>query len=223
MKEICLDLTTAHVRCFQEQGFLPLGRITTDQELAWLRETYDAILKQKRGYTPDELSTMLGGRTPPALIPLLSPEAVVPALKTTRFLHNARRAITRLLNVEDSRLLNGWRIFCKPAHGGETPWHQDAAYRPPPHHGASVWLPLDAATHESSCLSYISGSHLGGVRPHHPHDDHLVADSVDSSQAIACPAAAGEAIAHHCCTLHYAGPNTTAQPRRALVIVFQVD
>lgn len=222
MADAFVNLRDEHVRCFQEQGFLSLGRITTDQELMWLRETYDEIVKRKKGYTPQELASLLGERTPPSLLAILSPEGIVPTLKSTLFLRNAREAVTHLLGVEETRLLSGWRIFCKPAHGGETPWHQDAAYRPPPHHGASVWMTLDPATFESGCLSYIKRSHLGDVRPHHPHDDHLVTDNVESSEAVACPIAAGEAIVHHCRTLHYAGPNKTDMPRRALVVVCQV-
>ena len=42
------------------------------------------------------------------------------------------------------------------------------------------------------------------------------------SEAVACPVAAGEAIVHHCRTLHSAGPNKTDKPRRALVVVCQV-
>lgn len=222
MEDAFIDLKDEHVRCFQKQGFLNLGRVTTDQELAWLREIYDEICKRKKGYTPQELTSCLKGQPPPSLLAILSPEGTVPALKGTLFLRNARKAVTRLLGVEETQLINGWRIFCKPAHGGETPWHQDAAYRPPPHHGASVWMPLDPATSESSCLSYIGRSHLGDVLPHHPHDDHLVADNVESSGAVACPVTAGEAIVHHCRTLHSAGPNKTDRPRRALVVVCQV-
>lgn len=223
MQDTTIGLRDDHVRCFQEQGFLPLGQVTTEQELAWLQEIYDEICKRRRGYTPQELTSYLTGQPPPSLLAVLSPEATVPALKDTVFLRNARKAVSRLLGVEDAALLSGWRIFCKPAHGGETPWHQDAAYRPPPHHGASVWMSLDPATPESSCLSYIGRSHLGDVRPHHPHEDHLVADHVDSSEAIACPVSAGEAIVHHCLTLHRAGPNKTDMPRRALVVVCQVN
>ena len=51
-----VDLRIEHVRCFQAQGFLSIGRITTGEELTWLRNVYDAIIKRKTGYTPDELA-----------------------------------------------------------------------------------------------------------------------------------------------------------------------
>jgi ectoine hydroxylase-related dioxygenase (phytanoyl-CoA dioxygenase family) len=83
-------------------------------------------------------------------------------------------------------------------------------------------MPLDPSTSETSCLSYIGGSHLGDSRPHHFHDDHMIAEDVDASHAVACPRSAGEAIAHHCLTLHSAGPNASDRPRRAFVIVCRI-
>jgi ectoine hydroxylase-related dioxygenase (phytanoyl-CoA dioxygenase family) len=217
-----VNLTDEQVRCFQTEGFLSLGRLTTDDELAWLRDVYNAVVKEKTGCSPDELARVIGRHGPLSLVTIVSPEGIAPVLKNTLFLRNARKAVARLLAVEETRLLSGWRIFCKPPRGGETPWHQDAAYRPPPHSGASVWMPLDPATDESSCLSYIKRSHKGEIRSHHFFHDHLTTDDVDLSQSVTCPLAAGEALAHHCRTLHYAGPNKTERPRRALVVVCQV-
>lgn len=217
-----VELTDEQVRYFQTQGFLRCGRFTTDDELVWLRSVYDAVVKEKTGCRPSELATVIGRHGPLSLVTIVSPEGMAPALKNTLFLKNACQAVARLLAVEKTRILSGWRMFCKPPYGGETPWHQDAAYRPPPHVGASVWMPLDPATDDSSCLSYIQGSHLGQVRPHYFFHDHLTTDDVDRSLAVSCPLEAGEASVHHCRTLHYAGPNKTKWPRRALVVVCQV-
>jgi hypothetical protein len=222
MEDVFVALRAERVRCFQEQGFLRLGCFTTDQEFVWLQTVCDEIIKQRLGYTPDELSQMIVGIDPEPLVTILSPEKVVPELTRTIFYRNARKVFARLLDVAETRLLTGWRIFLKPAHAGETPWHQDAAYRPPPHHGAGVWMPLDSATCENGCLQYISRSHLGDLRSHHLRDDNLVAVGVEPSQATVCPLSPGEATVHHCYTLHYAGPNKTDRPRRALAIVCQV-
>jgi ectoine hydroxylase-related dioxygenase (phytanoyl-CoA dioxygenase family) len=217
-----VDLGNEQVGCFQARGFLRLGRITTEAELAWLRDVYDMMIKKKTGYTPDELAHATNGSGPLSLITLIAPEGIVPALQHTLLWHNARIILARLLGVEQIHLLSGWRAFFKPAGGSETPWHQDAAYHALPYDGASVWLTLDPATHESGCMQYIEKSHLGAALPHHTHGGCLIADGVDSASAMACPAVPGEAIAHHCRTLHKAGPNTTTRPRRALVVVCRV-
>jgi hypothetical protein len=222
MEDVFVDLTDEQVRCFQERGFLCLGRITTDQELAWLRTVCDEVVKQRLGYTLDEPSQMIVRVDPEPLVTILSPEKVIPELKSTIFYRNAREVLARLLDVEETRLLTGWRIFLKLARAGETPWHQDSAYHPPPHHGAGIWMPLESATCESGCLQYISGSQLGDLLPHYLQDDNLVAPDVDSSQTTVCPLSPGEALIHHCRTLHYAGPNRTDRARRALAVVCQV-
>jgi hypothetical protein len=219
---LSLHFKSEHVRCFQAQGFLRIGRITTDKELMWLRDIYDTIIKRQTGYTPDELAHATDGHGSISLITIISPEGIAPELKNTLFLRTARLVVARLLGVEETQLLCGWRVFCKPAGGSATPWHQDAAYHPSSYDGASVWLTLDRATSESGCMHYIAKSHLGAVRPHRVHGGCLIADGVDPAQAVACPVLAGEAIVHHCRTLHGAGPNKTDGPRRALVAVSQV-
>lgn len=231
MKETApIELTDEQVHGFATQGFLRLGRLTTEEELAWLRNIYDAILRQKIGYTPDELATLriIDRSAVTALATVFSPERFEPTLASTVFFSRVRQAVSRLLDVAETRLSSEWRFVCKLAHGSETPWHQDALYRqntaqgPLPHEGATVWMPLDPATSESGCLQYISGSHLTGVRPHYFRDGHVMTDDVDSSQAVARPTEVGEAVAHHCRTLHYAGPNRTGRPRRAVQVLCRI-
>jgi ectoine hydroxylase-related dioxygenase (phytanoyl-CoA dioxygenase family) len=55
----------------------------------------------------------------------------------------------------------GTGVFGKPAHDGiATPWHQDGQYWPMrPLATTSVWLALDDATLDNSCMRVISGSH----------------------------------------------------------------
>lgn len=219
---MCINLRDEHVRSFRERGFLHFGRITTDQELTWLRSACDKVVKRKMGWTPQELGQKRVRPEHEALVTLVSPENIIPELTDTIFYRQARRVLAHLFAVKETRLLTEGRIFFKRAHSHETPWHQDAAYRLPPYRSASVWMPLEPVTLENGCLHYIERSHRKGLCAHHLHEDHLVTDNVDPSLAIAYPLSAGEAVAHHCCTLHYAGPNKTDQPRRALVIVCQV-
>lgn len=217
-----ITLEDNQVASFHEHGFLRLGRLTTDRELAWLQTAYDEIVKGKMGYLPDDLCQKSTSYDDSPLVTILSPEQVIPELQGTILYRNVRKVFSRLFGVEETFFLTGWRLFLKPAHRGETPWHQDAAYRPPPHHGAGVWMPLDPVTHKNGCLQYIRGSQRGGLRPHYRQDDNLVAADVDLAHSTVCSLKPGEAVAHHCYTLHYAGPNTTDCARRAIGIVCQV-
>ena len=227
-----IEVNDEDVHGFRADGFLQLGQMTSDFELSWLKYIHDSVIKAATGSTPLELQSIppdelgkvpvISGNVHESLIIIVAPDKWVPDLNQTHLLHNARLIFSRLLGIAEERLHLGWRIFCKLAHGSETPWHQDAAYRFSPHTGASIWIPLDPSTAETSCLSYIRGSHLSGFCSHHLHDDHMVAEAVDTSHVITCPRSAGEAIAHHCLTLHSAGPNTSLRPRRAFSIVCNI-
>ena len=47
-----IDVDDAQVAFFAEHGYLVLDRITTDDELAWLRARYDEFAAQRRTLTP---------------------------------------------------------------------------------------------------------------------------------------------------------------------------
>ena len=121
-------------------------------------------------------------------------------------------------------------MILKPARRGhETPWHQDEAYWTADHSYAAVgaWMPLDDASIESGCLHFVPGSHLGPVLSHHhighdPSVHGLEADDADTTNEVAVPIPPGAATFHHPRMLHYAGPNTTGQPRRAYANEFQL-
>ena len=158
---------------------------------------------------------------------MLGPDLTFSELRQSNYYRNAMRLGARLLETDARQVKSGGHMILKPAHDGpETPWHQDEAYWDPTEipHSLSVWMPLDPATTKSGCMHFVPGSHRGEVRWHRHIDDNplihgLVTDDVDPTEAVACPVPAGGATFHHCRTLHYAGPNTTARQRRAYIIV----
>lgn len=220
--ELQIDIQDEQAQFFKEQGFFQIRRITTDEEIEDLRLLYDEILKQKIGYTSDEIRNLTSLSHESHLIELLPPQEIIPLLNKTIYFQNARKIVGYLLEAKETDIICGWRVFFKPAHFGETAWHQDAAYRPPPHNTVTVWMTLDPAMLDSGCLHYIGGTHLQEVRSHRRHEGHLTTNEVDLSQAVACPLPPGGATIHHCRTLHYAGPNKTDRPRRALVMICKV-
>jgi ectoine hydroxylase-related dioxygenase (phytanoyl-CoA dioxygenase family) len=105
------------------------------------------------------------------------------------------------------------------------PWHQDEGYWDPAFDqvGAGFWMPLDPATVESGCMSFIPGSHKGPVLRHgfmngDPRITTLVLeDKIDEKKAVPHPIPIGGCSIHHSRTLHYSGPNRTGNPRRVYV------
>ena len=225
-----VDLTDHDVAFFRENGFLSIDRITTDQEVEWLRGIYDYLFTERVGEEEGRYFDLGGPRahTGREVLPqVLGPHATFPELRDTVYFRNAQKLTAKLLDVEAEKVNGGGHMILKPArYGGATPWHQDEAYWNPEiiPHSLSVWLPLDPATMESGCMQFIPKSHTGEVRWHRHIDNNplthgLVTDDVDASQAVACPIPVGGATFHHCRTLHYSGPNTTDQPRRAYILV----
>jgi hypothetical protein len=204
---------------FQEAGFVRLGRIVTDQELDLLRALCDRVLGEWSSRARRFVS--LAGEIPESLVTVVSPEAMAPELSDTQFAQAARITAAGICGCEPGGVLMGWRVFVKPPGGHGTPWHQDAAYRPPPHLGLSMFVPLDPVLSESSCIRYLAGSHARGLQPHVLEHGHYIAEEVQDGQPVLCPLAPGEASIHHCLTLHATGSNDGNQPRRALAAVFQ--
>jgi ectoine hydroxylase-related dioxygenase (phytanoyl-CoA dioxygenase family) len=219
------------VRAFRELGFTSTQRITTDEEIASLREFYDDIFER-----PSEHGVRSSDRSPGGkeggLFQIHSAERKYPFLLETTFFRNARRAAAQLLGVEPEQVTGYNHMLYKPAnHGSVTPWHQDeegwclgTPARMFVARALNCWMPLDEATVESGCMQFIPRSFLR--EGHYPHTDRgdgtavRIAHDFDESQAVAMPVPAGGATFHHCRTLHYSGPNTTDHPRRAMVFVF---
>jgi hypothetical protein len=215
-----LSPTPEEATFFRARGFVTLRGLLAREEVAELAQSFDAAVKRATGRGSDAAGVSGDGSEP--LVTVVSPEASAPTLRDARLVREARRVMSILFEVPEDRLLCGWRCFLKPSGGDVTPWHQDAAYRPPPHHGGTVWLPLDPATVESGCLEYLPGSHRGRVLDHALHANHFVAKPDGVEAAISCPLSIGDVSVHNCLTVHRARANRTAKPRRAFAVVCQV-
>lgn len=225
--------TEDDVEFFQENGYLRIERITTDEELEWLGARYDELFEERRGAFPGgyfDLSRPYDADGQDLLPQVLMPEVKVPEVKQTSFFKNGRRFAAALLGVDEAEL-NAWgHMILKPARvGHETPWHQDEAYwdATKSYQALGVWMPLDPATVESGCLHFVPGSHRGEVLNHrHIGDDPAVhglwTDEADGAGAVPVPVEAGGATFHHPRMLHYAGPNRTERDRRAWATEFQL-
>ncbi len=120
--------------------------------------------------------------------------------------------------------------FNKPAQIGKaTPPHQDAFYfniKPP--QAVTMWIALEAVDIENGCVSYVTGSHTKGIRPHGRTQTLGFSQSIrdygteeDIAGLKAFPAEPGDLLVHHCMTIHSAGPNMTpSRSRKALGLIY---
>jgi ectoine hydroxylase-related dioxygenase (phytanoyl-CoA dioxygenase family) len=227
--EPTLSLTQDQIDFYHREGYLVLNALTTAEEVAWMRGVYDRIFAMRAGREEGNQFDLAGadGEEAVATLPqILSPSKYAPELKEGLFRANALHIVKSLLGPLVQA--HGDHAILKPARiGAATPWHQDEAYWNPSmnYNSLSIWIPLQDASIESGCLSFVPRSHNLEVQPHHcinhdPRIHGLEADYTDFQNAVSCPLPAGGATLHHNRTFHYAGPNNTETPRRALILTF---
>jgi hypothetical protein len=89
-----VSLTATDLEALERDGFVSIGRITTDEEVVWLRELYDWLFAGKaeafRGGRFD-LVRPYDSEGVDRLPQLLAPEQRFPQLKQTTFWRNGRK------------------------------------------------------------------------------------------------------------------------------------
>jgi ectoine hydroxylase-related dioxygenase (phytanoyl-CoA dioxygenase family) len=131
--------------------------------------------------------------------------------------------------VRGEPVLMAVETFNKPARvGSGVPPHQDNAYfcQSPPDM-ATIWIAIDAVTEANGPVLYLKGSHRDGTRPHRPSgvagnsmglaDMPPHADG-DVFRGTLDP---GDALVHHCQTIHWSAANRTDSPRCGLLLVYR--
>lgn len=129
--------------------------------------------------------------------------------------------------LEAPPVLAAVETFSKPArHGSGVPPHQDNAYfcQTPPDM-LTVWVAIDPARADNGPVQYLRNSneallpHKGSGVPgnsmvlaEHPEPEPERTDS-----AVLDP---GDAMIHHCQTIHWSTPNRTDQARCGLLLVY---
>ena len=223
-----IDLSKHAIDAYRRDGFLVIHGFSTPEELARMRTIYDDLFEKRAGREVGDEFDLAGADAEddrPVLPQILSPSKYAPELLRTLAVANARAIAKQILGSTGE--FGGDHAILKPAsYGAATPWHQDEAYWDPSldYDSFSIWMPLSGATVESGCLHFIPGSHLGEVIPHQPIGGDprvhgLEAIDVDASKAVAIPLKEGSVTVHHNRTLHYAGPNSTQQHRRAYIMM----
>jgi Phytanoyl-CoA dioxygenase (PhyH) len=215
---------------FSVNGFIALPRITSDDDVGFIRTTLMRLFAKKAGRSEGMLFDFAGTDEEggPAKLPqLLDPRNFAPELLKTEFFHNAEVLAKRLLGP-NARFLADHALLKPARDGAETPWHQDDAFRP----GdidcteVSIWMPLQPVNEANGCLGFIPGSHRWDVLPHrwlsgdgriHALECHT---GFDPGRVVLCPLPAGGCTVHTNRTLHWAGPNRSDAPRLAYVLVF---
>ena len=215
---------------FDERGFTKIDRITSDEEVQWLRDVYDALFEGEAGaFVLRDVMTRIDEQRGDRIGQIIRPENYLPELKETTFWKNSRRLAAELLGLSVEEM-DGWgHMVRKAARDDEAlPYHQDEAFWDPnfDYRSLGVWMPLDPATVETGCMSLVPGSHREGIRPHKLGNDDpavTIIECIDppADRAVPHPIPIGGASFHHCRTIHGSGPNRSDHVRRAYINEWQ--
>jgi hypothetical protein len=224
-----VQLAEEQVLFFHLNGFLAIESPVADEaELAWMRDVYDRIFAERSGRDTGDQFDLAGsdeeGKT--ATLPqILNPAKYAPELAEGKYLGVVNHLVKQLFGPGAEASVA--HAILKPAGvGAATPWHQDEAYWDPAfqYQNASIWMPLQDATVENGCLWFMPGSHEWPVVEHRPIGGNVKVHGLEMVDiglvegAVACPLPAGGITIHRNRTAHFAGPNTSNLPRRALIL-----
>jgi hypothetical protein len=223
-----LQLADAQIAAFRRDGFLRVDALTDDAEVDELLGLYDELFHRDAGFAAGDRIELNADTARAPLPQIVNPERYAPRLIQGHAYRNACDIARQLLGSDC--VPTGNHAILKPARiGGATPWHQDEAYWDPryAHRAVSIWLALQPTTFENGCMRFVPGSHLGPVLPHEllSADSHglRLSETAPDAAVVSCELPAAGATIHDGRTLHCAGPNFSAQPRRALVFGFGLE
>jgi ectoine hydroxylase-related dioxygenase (phytanoyl-CoA dioxygenase family) len=227
--ESLFQLDDQALDAYARDGFIAVSDLISQQEVIRLRAILSDLHHNRTGYERGQLFDAVGlddGREE-RFPQIIDPRLLAPALLNSEY-YRVGLQIARQILGRTARIRNDISFF-KPAKiGSDTPWHQDEAFGNPiyEYRQLTIWLALTPAPAESSCLSFIPGSHKRPVLLHQPvgGDPRIHAleciGPFDASQAVRCPLTPGSCTIHDHRTLHYAGPNVSQDDRMAYALVF---
>jgi ectoine hydroxylase-related dioxygenase (phytanoyl-CoA dioxygenase family) len=221
-------ITEEHIRFYETNGYLQLDNVLTMREVEGLHVALDVAVQDRQKFHVNE-----GPRQDPeytkVFLQVVNLWERYPAIED--YVHHRRvaeiaRALTRSSFV---RLWHDQALIKYPQDSKATAWHQDKVYWPMNETGAlSCWMALDDVTVQNGCMWFIPGSHkLGPLDPvdlREASPESLLTLLPDEMRKNVKPVAvemkAGSCTFHNGLTFHYAGPNTTQRPRRAMVTIY---
>ena len=156
------ELTRDQVSDFNEHGFVKGHRLFDEDEIAGLRRHFDRLLADAMAAGGDSYSISSAHLKDGIIYDLMQHPRLVSCAQDILGPHVVGLAS---------------QLFCKMPHDPvNICWHQDASHWPlTPSKTATVWLAIDDADVENSCMRFIAGSHR------HGHIDYRQSDKAENN------------------------------------------
>ncbi len=228
-------LTVSQLRQWEVDGYVRLGQVMSDDQLAGLQARIDDIMMgrvvyQGMFFQPDSTTGNYGdlASNQGYVGPTLSYRKIQDLERDPLFLafmqHPLFEGICRQLIGEQISVFRAM-FMNKPAHQGTVlPYHQDGGtqWGLDRERFITIWTALDDATVENGCVEIVPGTHRLGLLSEHGHTitPEQEAEHCDPRRSVFLEAQAGETILLHNYLLHRSGVNTIERPRRAFSVVY---
>ena len=216
------------VRFYEENGYVQLSHVLRQEEIDALRRALEVAVEDRKRLQENWGPRMDEGYAK-VFLQMVNVWERYPAIE--EYVHSSRigNIARRLTRARSVRLWHDHALIKFPKDSKATAWHQDKVYWPMRENSAlSCWMALDDVTVEKGCMWFLPGSHKLG--PLNPVDlgnvgesdllQLLPAGQREGVRPVVIEMKAGSCTFHNGLTFHYAGPNTTDTPRRAMVTIF---
>ncbi len=219
-------VTDEHVAFFRQNGFVQLERVLTPEELSAIRAAADDVLSRRYDARID--TSAANPEYEKVFVQKVNLWRVHDGIREYVLRPRLAEIGRRLLGVPAVRLWHDQLLTKMPGDSKPSPWHQDRPYWPMIGYSQlSCWMALDDVDEQNGCMQFLPGTHLWGelepVNLVTPQDLRDVAGEREIPDPYVARLSAGSCTFHHSLTFHYAGPNRTERPRRALVTIYMAD
>ena len=214
------------VTLFEEQGFVVVDDLLSNQELTQYGQAVDQALEQRVRWDTRKLEER--SRYEQSFRQCINLWEDAPAVRPLTFHPRIGEAAALLLNTHAVRIWHDQALY-KEAGGRETAPHLDHDYwaieQP---RTITAWIPFDGSTEASGAMGYVPGSHKFDVKV---VADIFRAEGFDlenGDEARGVPpefveVPRGSVAFHHGRTIHLAHPNKTNKTRRVHTVIFFAD
>ena len=207
---------------YQRDGVVRIGQFISPSDLLCIRNELTAYVKGIAPTLPaSEVTFEADGKTARNLWRMEKHSPFFAEVAWKPEILNFVRAL-----VHGEPVLLGVETFNKPARiGSGVPPHQDNAYfcQAPPD-VLTVWIAIDPVTEANGPVFYERGSHRQ-MRAHKPSgvkgNSMGLAEAFHPANSFMGLLEPGDALVHHCQTIHYSEPNRTDSPRCGFLLVYR--
>jgi len=220
-------LSEEQIRFYRENGYVQLPDVLTAEELEETRAALAEAMQMRLQQGIDMSGRPEYDRIFIQKVNLWRDHA---GMRRYVFNHKLAEIARALSGAQRIRLWHDHALVKMPQDSKPSAWHQDLPYWPMVESDAlSCWMALDDVDENNGCMQFIAGTHkLGRLPPINlvePQDIFQLVPpgvQIDPTPAV-MRMKAGSCTFHHGLTFHYAGPNRSDRPRRAIVTIYMPD